>query len=89
MLSNAHLSEAKSNKIQEGKDHYYGLLIMASQHRLLIKSYAMARMGMAIERAITARTSKEKTRAARWAAAWGLLCGINTKQLVLRNDAVA
>lgn len=35
-------------------------------------------MTLAIERAIERPTVKEKERAARWAAAWGLLCGIQT-----------
>lgn len=59
---------------------------MASQTRLLRKSYAMTRMGKAIARAISAPNSKDKTRAAQWAAAWGLLCGIHTNQSYLRND---
>jgi hypothetical protein len=62
---------------------------MPSQTRLLRKSYAMSRMGKAIERAIAAKTSKEKTRAAQWAAAWGLLCGITASSTPLRNDVVA
>jgi len=61
---------------------------MSSQTRLLRKSYAMSRMGKAIERAISAPNSKEKTRAAKWAAAWGLLCGITTNGTYLRSDAV-
>lgn len=60
---------------------------MPSQTRLLRKSYAMSRMGKAIERAIAAPNSKEKTRAAKWAAAWGLLCGIKTNGTYLRSDA--
>jgi hypothetical protein len=45
-------------------------------------------MARAIERAVEARTSKEKERAARWVAAWGLLCGIRTSSVRLRNSDV-
>jgi hypothetical protein len=48
------------------------------------KSYAMRRMTLAIERAIKRPTSKEKERAARWAAVWGLLCGIRTEGVNLK-----
>lgn len=48
------------------------------------KSYAMRRMTLAIERAIKRPTRKEKERAARWAAAWGLLCGIRTDGVNLK-----
>jgi hypothetical protein len=48
------------------------------------KSYAMRRMTLAIERAITRPSRMEKERAARWAAAWGLLCGIRTEGVNLR-----
>ncbi len=58
---------------------------MNSPHQYLRKSYAMRRMAKAIERAIAARSGKEKERAARWAAAWGLLCGIRTEGMVLRR----
>lgn len=61
---------------------------MKSRHRFLRKSYAMHRMAAAIERAIEARTCKEKERAARWAAAWGLLCGIHTSRVRLRSSEV-
>ncbi len=61
---------------------------MKTRHRFLRKSYAMHRMALAIERAIVARTGKEKERAARWAAAWGLLCGINTRRVRLRPSEV-
>jgi hypothetical protein len=50
------------------------------------KSYAMRRMTLAIERAIKRPTSKEKERAARWAAAWGLLCGIQTEGVNLKTS---
>jgi len=45
-------------------------------------------MALAIERAIEARTGKEKERAARWAAAWGLLCGIKTRRVRLRSSEI-
>lgn len=61
---------------------------MKSRYRFLRKSYAMHRMAVAIERAIEARTGKEKERAARWAAAWGLLCGIRTSRVRLRSSEV-
>jgi len=41
-------------------------------------------MTLAIERAIKRPTRKEKERAARWAAAWGLLCGIRTAGVNLK-----
>jgi hypothetical protein len=44
----------------------------------------MRRMTLAIERAIKRPTRKEKERAARWAAAWGLLCGIRTEGVKLK-----
>ena len=50
------------------------------QHRSTSqKSYAMRRMSMAIERAIAARSAREKERAARWAAAWGRILGIDAR----------
>jgi hypothetical protein len=61
---------------------------MKNLRRVTRKSYAMKRMGNAIERAIHATTSAEKERSARWAAAWGLLCGIHTSSARLRNSDV-
>lgn len=61
---------------------------MKSRYRFLRKSYAMHRMALAIKRAIEARTGKQKERAARWAAAWGLLCGIRTTRVRLRSSEV-
>ena len=61
---------------------------MRSRYQFLQKSYAMHRMALAIERAIQGATSKEKERAARWAAAWGLLCGIKTPAVRLRRRDV-
>lgn len=45
----------------------------------------MKRMAIAIARAIARRSSKEKESAARWAAAWGLLCGIRSTGVRLRG----
>jgi hypothetical protein len=61
---------------------------MKSRYPFLRKSYAMHRMAKAIERAIEGQTSGEKERAARWAAAWGLLCGIKTSGVRLRDSEV-
>jgi hypothetical protein len=57
---------------------------MKKLDRYARKSYAMFRMKLAIERAIERPTPKEKERAARWAAAWGLLCGIKTAAVNLK-----
>ena len=59
-------------------------MVMKKQDKYTKKSYAMGRMTLAIERAIERPTSKEKTRAAQWAAAWGLLCGIRTEGVNLK-----
>jgi hypothetical protein len=61
---------------------------MKNPDRSLRKSYAMERMAAAIDRAIGSRTGKEKERAARWAAAWGLLCGIRTEGVKLRRNDI-
>jgi hypothetical protein len=61
---------------------------MKNPSRLLRKSYAMSRMARAIERAVEARTSKEKERAARWVGAWGMLCGIKTSTVRLRRSDI-
>jgi hypothetical protein len=61
---------------------------MKIRNRFLRKSYAMQRMSLAIQRAIENTDSKEKERAARWAAAWGLLCGIRTQEVRLRGSDV-
>ena len=52
------------------------------------KSYARQRMAESIERVIRATTSVEKERAARWAAAWGVLCGIMTSTVNVRRSDV-
>jgi hypothetical protein len=57
---------------------------MKKLDRYARKSYAMRRMTLAIERAIKRPTRGEKERAARWAAAWGLLCGIRTEGVKLK-----
>jgi hypothetical protein len=57
---------------------------MTKLDRYARKSYAMRRMTLALERAIKRPTRKEKERAARWAAAWGLLCGIRTEGVRLK-----
>jgi hypothetical protein len=49
------------------------------------KSFGMRRMGRAIGRAIQAGSSEEQARAIRWAAAWGLLCGIRSPGVRLRD----
>lgn len=60
---------------------------MKNSYPFVRKSYTMQRMGQATERAINAATAPEKERAARWAAAWGLLCGIMTSKVnVKRSD---
>jgi hypothetical protein len=61
---------------------------MKNRDRSLRKSYAMERMASAIDRAIGGSTGKEKERAARWAAAWGLLCGIRTEGVKLRRNDI-
>lgn len=62
---------------------------MSSNSRILKKSYAMQRMARAIERAVRAGSGKEKQRAARWVAAWGMLCGIRSDTVRLRRSDVA
>ncbi len=61
---------------------------MKNHYKFVRKSYAMQRMAAAIERAIQASSSIDKERAARWAAAWGLLCGIMTSSVKLRRSDV-
>jgi hypothetical protein len=48
------------------------------------KPYAMRRMALALARAVGARLPAAKDRAARWAAAWGLLAGISGKGVRLK-----
>ena len=61
---------------------------MKNSYQFVRKSYAMQRMAESIERAIQASTSAEKERAARWAAAWVLLCGIMTATVNVRRSDV-
>lgn len=53
------------------------------------KSYAMLRMAAAIRRAIDSASPADKDRAARWAAAWGVVSGIRTPGIRLRRDVLA
>jgi hypothetical protein len=50
------------------------------------KSYAMQRMGRAIDRAIASRTLVDKDKAAKWAAAWGMVCGIKSRKVGLKRS---
>jgi hypothetical protein len=52
------------------------------------KTYAMLRMVEAIGRAIDSPTALEQERAARWAAAWGVVGGIRTRGVRLRRDVL-
>jgi hypothetical protein len=53
------------------------------------KTYAMLRMVAAIGRAIQSPTAAEKDRAARWAAAWGVISGIRTRGIRLRRNVLS
>lgn len=55
------------------------------------KIYAMRRMGLAIDRAVEERTPAAKERAAKWAAAWGLLVGLHSRKVRLKpaHDVVS
>ena len=53
------------------------------------KAYSMERMIVAIQRAILSDTNAQKEKAARWAAAWGLLSGIRTPGIRLRRSVLA
>ena len=53
------------------------------------KAYGRLRMSAAIERAIACDVPEEKQRAARWAAAWGVLGGIHSPGIRLRNTILA
>lgn len=52
------------------------------------KSYAMLRMVEAIGRAIKSSAPADKDRAARWAAAWGVISGIRSPGIRLRRDVL-
>ncbi len=52
------------------------------------KAYAMQRMTLAIGRAIVSECDLDKDKAARWAAAWGLVAGIHTRGIRLRRSCL-
>lgn len=62
---------------------------MKQGHQKERKNYAMLRMVEAIGRAIDSASDAEKERAARWAAAWGLVSGIRSPGIRLRRDVLA
>ena len=62
---------------------------MDQRYRKEKKSYAMLRMVEAIGRAINSPSPAEKDRAARWAAAWGVISGIRSKGIRLRRSVLA
>jgi hypothetical protein len=53
------------------------------------KTYAMLRMTEAIGRAISSERPEDKNKAARWAAAWGVISGIRTPGIRLRRSVLA
>lgn len=61
---------------------------MRTKSRIVKKSYAMQRMARAIERAVRGASVKERERASRWVAAWGMLCGIRSETVRLRRSEV-
>lgn len=52
------------------------------------KTYAMLRMTEAIGRAISSTHPADKDKAARWAAAWGVISGIRTPGIRLRRSVL-
>ena len=52
------------------------------------KSYAMLRMAEAIRRAVGSSSDAEKDKAARWAAAWGVVSGIRSPGVRLRRSVL-
>lgn len=60
------------------------ILTMPHKDRQQRKSYGM-RSCEAILRAMQAASSEEQARGIRWAAAWGLLCGIRSPGVRLRR----
>lgn len=52
------------------------------------KTYAMLRMVEAIGRAIDSELPADKDKAARWAAAWGVISGIRTPGIRLRRSVL-
>lgn len=63
--------------------------MMNTHIRIERKAYALQRMVQAIGRAIASSTDAEKDRAARWAAAWGVLGGIHTRGIRLRRSCLS
>ena len=61
---------------------------MAQRLRKDRKTYAMLRMAEAIGRAIASDSAAAKDRAARWAAAWGVLGGIRSRGVRLRRTVL-
>jgi hypothetical protein len=53
------------------------------------KNYAMLRMAEAIGRAIDSELPADKDRAARWAAAWGVVSGIRSPGVRLRRSVLS
>jgi hypothetical protein len=53
------------------------------------KTYAMLRMVEAIGRAIHSERPADKDKAARWAAAWGVISGIRTPGIRLRRSVLS
>lgn len=62
--------------------------IMKHRIRKERKTYAMLRMAEAIRRAIGASADADKARAARWAAAWGVVSGIRSPGVRLRRSVL-
>lgn len=58
---------------------------MATNNRQQRKSYGLLRMSRAISRAMTAASPCEQDRAFRWVAAWGLIGGVRSDRVRLRN----
>lgn len=61
----------------------YRMKIRSPEQR---KLYAMRRMGLAIDRAVAENSSSSKGKAAKWAAAWGVLCGIQSAKVRLKTS---
>lgn len=61
---------------------------MTTTDRQERKSYGMLRMSRAISRAIGAPTPCEQDKAIRWVAAWGLIGGIRSDTVRLRNPEI-
>ncbi len=62
---------------------------MKQRYRKEKKTYAMLRMVEAIGRAIDSESPAAKDRAARWAAAWGVVSGIRSPGIRLRRDVLS